>query len=236
MKSKEILCVQSEQVRTASAVAYKPKSKAMRSVWMLLLAAFFILPASLLTSCSESDDDAEAEEYPNWQARNDAFFATLEDSLNRGGGQWKKFKCFTKDEKTVGANTEYVYAKVLENGDGGDSPIYTDTVRVAYRGRLLPSTTYAEGYVFDQTYVGNYNFNTTSVLDGAVGGFMNGFATALLHMNRNDRWRVYIPYQLGYGVSGTTGIPGCSVLIFDLVLIDFAEETGKLYPWTSREI
>jgi FKBP-type peptidyl-prolyl cis-trans isomerase FklB len=199
--------------------------------WLLV----FLLSAGTVVSCSETDDE-EAYEYANWQARNDAYFATLEDSLSRGGSEWKKIKAYTKDEKTPGVNTDYIYIKVLKSGGDGPSPLYSDSVRVAYRGRLIPSATYSNGYVFDQTYVGNYNFNTTSVLDGAVGGFTNGFATALLHMNRNDRWRVYIPYQLGYGVSGTTGIPGCSVLIFDLVLIDFAEETGKLYPWTSREI
>ena len=199
--------------------------------WLLV----FLFSAGTVVSCSETDDE-EAYEYANWQARNDAYFATLEDSLSRGGSVWKKIKAYTKDEKTPGVNTDYIYIKVLKSGGDGPSPLYSDSVRVAYRGRLIPSATYLNGYVFDQTYVGNYNFDTTSVLDGAVGGFTNGFATALLHMNRNDRWRVYIPYQLGYGVSGTTGIPGCSVLIFDLVLIDFAEETGKLYPWTSREI
>jgi hypothetical protein len=45
-------------------------------------------------SCSESGE-ADDEEFGNWQARNDAYFATLEDSLNRGGSAWKKIKTFT---------------------------------------------------------------------------------------------------------------------------------------------
>ena len=202
---------------------------------MLLCAAFLISHFSFLISCSESDDDTSVEEYPDWQARNDAFFASLEDSLSHDGNTWKKIKSFTKDDKTAGINTEYVYVKVLEENPYSEgSPIYTDTVRVAYRGRLLPSTTYSEGYVFDQTYVGDYNFHTSSVLDDAVSSFANGFATALLHMRKGDRWRVYIPYQLGYGVSGSTGIPGYSVLVFDMVLIDYVTDDDQLYPWTSR--
>jgi len=188
-----------------------------------------------LIACSESDDE-DAEEYANWQARNEGFFATLEDSLNRDQAHWKKIKCYTKDEKTLGQNYEYIYAKVLHSGDYAVSPIFTDTVRVAYRGRLLPSRTYTDGYVFDQTYVGKYDLTTTSVLDGVVSSFTSGFATALLHMHMDDRWLVYIPHQLGYGAAGTTGIPAYSTLVFDVSLIDFTTDDGDLYPWNSRQL
>ncbi|MBQ8711723.1 MAG: FKBP-type peptidyl-prolyl cis-trans isomerase [Prevotella sp.] len=212
----------------------RKKSKVL--TWRILLCAtFFTLHSSLFVSCSESDDDNTVEEYPNWQARNEAFFATLEDSLRLGGDKWKKIKSYTKDENVAGDNTEYIYVKVLEEGSNGDSPLYSDTVRVAYRGRLLPSTSYPQGYVFDQTYVGDYNVKTTSVFDGEVSGYKDGFATALLHMHINDRWRIYMPYQLGYGVSGTTGIPGYSVLVFDVALIDFVSGTAALPTWSSRE-
>jgi FKBP-type peptidyl-prolyl cis-trans isomerase FklB len=32
---------------------------------------------------------------------------------------------------------------------------------------------------------------------------------------------VYIPYELAYGISGTTGIPGYSTLVFDITMVDF---------------
>jgi FKBP-type peptidyl-prolyl cis-trans isomerase FklB len=199
--------------------------------WLLLS----LLSLGMVVSCSETDDDS-AEEYPDWQARNEAFFASLEDSLSNGGARWKKIKTFTKDEKSAGTSTDYIYVKVLEDEYALDGhPLYTDTVRVAYRGRLLPSTSYRQGYVFDQTYVGNYDYNTISVVDGAVSSFKDGFATALLNMRKNERWMVYMPYQLAYGTAGTTGIPGYSVLIFDLMLVDYATEDEKMYPWTSRK-
>ena len=56
-----------------------------------------------------------------------------------------------------------------------------------------------------------------------VNGVLEGFATALQHMHRGDHWRVTIPHQLGYGASGTTGIPGYSTLIFEIRLVDFEE-------------
>lgn len=188
----------------------------------------------LAVSCSESDDADSGDEYANWQVRNDAYFATLEDSLSRGGSAWRKIKTFTKDPSTPGTATDYVYVKVLESGAGTTSPLYSDSVRVSYRGRLIPSVTYPQGYVFDQTYVGTYDVRTTGVCDEVTSSFREGFATALQYMHKGDRWRVYIPYVLGYDDQSQTGIPAYSVLVFDVALIDFVSGGGSLVPWTSR--
>jgi hypothetical protein len=128
----------------ATAVGYKPKSKRTRRVVMLLCAAFFTLHSSLFTSCSE-EEDIEANEYANWLSRNDAYFLTLEDSLNRDGSQWKKIKSFTKDETSAGKPTDYIYVKVLETGTGTESPYYTDTVTTSYALRLMPTPQHPEG-------------------------------------------------------------------------------------------
>ena len=210
--------------------------KESRNRWQVYVGVLlFTFHFSLFTSsCSESDDADTAEEYANWQARNDVFFASLEDSLNRGGNVWKKIKTFTKDPSTAGVNTDYIYAKVLETGDGTTSPLYSDSVRVSYRGRLIPSVTYPQGYVFDQTYVGSYSIRTTGVSDGVVSGFVQGFSTALQAMHKGDRWRIYVPYTLGYDSETKTGIPAYSVLIFDLTLIDYISGSGSFVPWTSR--
>lgn len=186
-------------------------------------------------SCSESDDEG-TEEFGNWQVRNEAYFATLEDSLSRGGSAWKKIKTFTKDEKTLTANTDYIYIKVLEQGSGTTSPLYTDSVRVSYRGRLIPSASYPQGFVFDETYEGNFSLKTTGVVDNQLSNFCDGFATALQHMHIGDRWCVYIPYQLGYGTSDYATVPAYSVMIFDVVLLDFVTSSEKLEPWGSRQM
>lgn len=200
---------------------------------MLLCAALLIAHCSFLISCSESDDVVD-DEFSNWQARNEAYFATLEDSLSRGGSAWKKIKMFTKDEETVTTNADYIYIKVLEQGTGTTSPLYNDSVRVSYRGRLIPTANYPQGYVFDETYEGNYSHSTTGIVDNIVSNFRDGFATALQHMHQGDRWRVYIPYQLGYGTSGYLTIPGYSVMIFDVTLLDFVTGSDSLEPWASR--
>ena len=207
----------------------------MKRLQKLLWLAALLLPLGAAMACSESDDEDAVEEFANWRARNDAFFATLEDSLSRNSAVWKKIKSYTKDEQTESANTDYIYAKMIEAGDGDTSPLYSDSVRVAYRGRLIPSVTYPQGNVFDQTFVGDYSIKTTAVLDGVVSGYVDGFATALQYMHRGDWWRVYIPYTLGYGAYAQGSVPAYSVLVFDLILIDFTSGNESFGPWNSRQ-
>ena len=208
--------------------------KITKLFWLLAL----LLSTGAVVSCSESDDESVSAEFANWQARNDAFFFTLEDSLRSNSALWTKWKSYTKNAQTVGATTDYVYAKLVQKGDGGDSPLYTDTVRIAYRGRLIPSASYPQGYVFDQTFVGDYDISTTDVYDAAISGFTEGFATALQHMHRGDRYLVYVPYALGYGTTTSSSgkVPACSVLVFDIVLIDYVTGTNSLIPWSSRQL
>ena len=48
----------------------------------------------------------------------------------------------------------------------------------------------------------------------AVNAMVVGFSTALQKMHVGDTWKVYIPYQLGYGSSDSGVIPAYSTLIF----------------------
>ena len=187
-----------------------------RPCFFILCSLFFVVCA-----CSESDGEDTAE-YSNWKERNEMFFATLEDSLSHGEGQWKKIKTYTKDPAAEGVATDYVYVKVLERGiNGGSSPNYTDGIQIAYRGRLISSISYPQGYVFDETYIGDYNPKTAAYYIGSPELLVAGFATAVMHMTRGDRWLVYVPYQLGYNTKTDNGIPAYSTLIFDVALIDY---------------
>lgn len=199
-----------------------------RGFYFLAVALFAVFG---LASCSEEDDTVE--EFPNWQARNDAFFNSLTDSvlnlleLNPARTDWKRIKSWSKSDSIEGSNSDYIIVKVIEEGaPASATPLYTDTVTVHYLGRLLPSVSYPYGYVFDQSYYGNYYDDVSKPLQMAIGNsggnmLVDGFATALQHMRRGDHWMVYIPYQLGYGSQSQTGVPAYSTLIFDLRLVDF---------------
>ena len=199
-----------------------------RGFYFLAVALFAVFG---LASCSEEDDTVE--EFPNWQARNDAFFNSLTDSvlnlleLNPARTDWKRIKSWSKSDSIEGSNSDYIIVKVIEEGDPASAtPLYPDPVTLHYLGRLLPSVSYPYGYVFDQSYYGNYYDDVSKPLQMAIGNsggnmLVDGFATALQHMRRGDHWMVYIPYQLGYGSQSQTGVPAYSTLIFDLRLVDF---------------
>lgn len=189
-------------------------------------------------SCSE--DTAEVDEYENWQVRNEAYFATLEDSLKRDPAAWKKLKCYSLDENTQGQVSDYIYAKVIKSGTETTSPMFTDSVRVSYEGRTIPTVNYPEGYIFNGTVYGSYNEATNSnvkfvmVASGSE-ALLSGWVTALLHMHRGDYWRIYIPSALGYGSQDKTsiGIPPYSTLIFDLTLLDFSPVGQVMKPYNA---
>lgn len=189
-----------------------------------------VLPMAV--ACTEDDMD-EVEEYPNWKETNEEYFESLSDSVialieaDPGRTDWMRIKSWSKDEDEEGESTDYIIVNVIEAGDeDGECPIYTDTVEVSYTGRLLPSVSYPSGYVFDRTFYGDYDPELSASTTLAIGDsygteLIDGFATALQNMRCGDHWKVYIPYQLGYGSSGSSSVPGYSTLIFDTVLLDF---------------
>ena len=102
----------------------------------------------------------------------------------------------------------------------------------------MPSKSYSDGYQFDSSWTGDYNLKTMiptkfkvgpTYINGNMVGVVTGFATALMNMHTGDRWTVYIPYALGYGVTESSNIPGYSTLRFDITLVDFVH-AGESLP------
>jgi len=48
---------------------------------------------------------------------------------------------------------------------------------------------------------------------------IRGWTEVLQLMPAGSKYRVYVPYQLGYGSNDYNGIPGGSLLIFDIELL-----------------
>ncbi len=188
--------------------------KDIRTLFLLLAAVF------CLASCEESE---EAGEFDNWQERNAQYVDSVASVARANAdGSWKVLLAEGLDPQKEWPNDCYVYCKVLEKGTGTASPLFTDTVSVNYVGRLIPTKNYSAGFVFDSSYSGEldpeFDVPVTFVLSGTV----SGFYTALQQMTIGDRWMLYIPSELAYGVSGTTGVPAYSTLIFDIDLVSFS--------------
>ena len=207
------------------------KRNGWRYVRMMAL-SFIILPLSL-SVCACSEENTEEDEYANWQERNEG--TTDRWAILANNGTYQKILTYTKDASTPGlTNGDYIYYEVLERGEGTESPIFTDSVRVAYRGRFIPTTNYSEGYVFDQTYLGDFDWKTANMTDFVASGVVEGFSTAVMNMHAGDRWRVYIPYQLGYGSTTQNGVQGYSNLTFDIALKTFWHPGEQMGMFKSR--
>lgn len=186
----------------------------------------FLLTMSVLFGLTSCEESAEAGEFDNWQERNTQFIDSIADVARANAyDDWKVFLVQGLDSTKVWGNGDYVYCRVKEEGAGTTHPLFTDSVVVNYSGRLMPSATYPDGYQFDSSYKGDFNpaFNVPVTMP--LAGTVEGFCTAVQQMTNGDVWEVYIPYQLGYGAEGTTGVPGYSTLIFDINLVSFHRKT-----------
>ena len=185
-----------------------------------------LIMALSMASCSESDDTVE--EFPDWQKNNEAYFTNMYTSAKQkiasGDTSWKVIKCYSMPEESATYTStpeQHIVVNVLQEGTGAGCPLYTDSVSCHYSGRLLPSTTYTDGFRFDQSWYGTFNEATAKPSRFVVSGLIDGFSTAIQNMHIGDHWLVYIPYQLGYGVTGSTNIPSYSTLIFDITLVGY---------------
>ena len=187
----------------------------------------------LLAACSESDDTGS--EFDDWQSKNttywDALYAKAQDSVKAGNANWKIIKNWSLEESLQSKNTDYIIVHVKETGTGTVSPIYTDTVRTHYTGRLIPSASYPDGYQFDSSLGHAVSMDEATPTKFAVSAVVDGFSTALQNMHVGDRWEVYIPYTLGYGESAQSAIPAYSTLIFDVKLAAFYPKGQKVPDW-----
>jgi len=106
--------------------------------------------------------------------------------------------------KTTASGLQY---EVITPGTGM-RPDATDTVTVNYKGTLL------NGNEFDNSY--KRGQPASFPLNGVIKGWTEG----LQLMAVGGKYKFFIPYQLGYGLNDMQAIPGGSVLVFEVELLD----------------
>lgn len=214
------------------------KSRIMNKLWLPLLFGLF-----LFASCSE--DEETVVEFPNWQATNEQAFQEVMDyakaeTSSGNTDQWKVFLDWSLENQSANmggfiedyGDEYHIAVQVLEKGTGSGCPLYTDSVLVHYRGRLLPSASYEDGYVIGESYTGEFNEETAIPAKLAVDYQVDGLTTALMQMHIGDRWLVYVPYQLGYGSTGGTSVPAYSMLVYDIKLVAYYR-AGAIVPLST---
>lgn len=96
---------------------------------------------------------------------------------------------------------------VLKEGTGSEHPNASSQVTVHYQGTLL------DGTEFDSSYKRNepISFKLNQVI--------KGWQEGLQLMVEGEKVRLFIPYDIAYGKSGSGPIPAGATLIFDVELI-----------------
>jgi len=95
---------------------------------------------------------------------------------------------------------------VINNEGSGARPTSTSNVTVAYKGYFL------DGVVFDESNSSGISFGLNQVIQGWTEG--------ITYFKEGGDGILLVPYNLGYGESGRGSIPGGSVLIFDIRLLE----------------
>lgn len=95
---------------------------------------------------------------------------------------------------------------IIDSEGTGAQPNTTDQVRVSYKGY------YTNGNVFDQSPSEGISFNLQQVISGWTEG--------ITYFKEGGSGMLFVPAHLGYGSQDYRGIPGGSVLIFEINLIE----------------
>jgi FKBP-type peptidyl-prolyl cis-trans isomerase FkpA len=110
---------------------------------------------------------------------------------------------------TASLNASGFYYKIVSQGSGA-TPNLCSHITVSYKGQLT------NGTVFDQ--------ETNQIF--TLGDLIDGWKKGLPLIEAGGEINLYIPPSLGYGSNGlkddagSVVVPGNSILIFDIILID----------------
>ena len=149
-------------------------------------------PKSAEDTAPAAEQSAAAESEPVTQTPLERGMAFLAENGRRA------------DVVTTSSGLQY---EVLASGTG-DQPGPNDTVRTHYHG------TYIGGEVFDSSV------ERGQPAEFRVGGVIKGWQEALQLMRVGDKWKLFIPSDLAYGESGSSGIGPGETLIFEVELLD----------------
>lgn len=144
------------------------------------------------------------------KAKSEAAFKKAVDKNTREGEAFLKQNATAEGVKVLESGLQY---KVVKANPDGAIPKATDRVKIHYTGKFI------DGEVFDSSV----QAGQPAVF--AVGGVVSGMSEALQRMHVGEKWEIYIPGKLGYGMRGSQGAIGPNqVLIFELELLEIVNQ------------
>lgn len=145
--------------------------------------------------------------------------AAMASAITRNQTAAKDFLARNGHEKGVMTTASGLEYKVISAGDRKAAAVApTDSVTVQYRGKLL------DGTEFDSTYARGAPASFT------VNGVIPGWQEALVLMKPGAKWQLFVPPELAYGARAQPGIPGGSLLIFEVELVSVKSGAAPAAP------
>lgn len=127
------------------------------------------------------------------------------------------FLAQNKEQEGIVTTDSGLQYKVITEGTG-KSPVPSDKVKVHYRGTLIDGTQFDSSYDRGEPAI----FGLSQVI--------RGWTEGLQLMKEGGKTQFFIPADLAYGASPRPTIPGNSVLIFDVELIEIVKTEATPAP------
>jgi peptidylprolyl isomerase len=120
----------------------------------------------------------------------------------------KEFLAKNKAQEGVIETASGLQYQVLQKGEGSDHPSANTTVKVHYHGMLL------DGTVFDSSV------ERDEPISFSLNQVIKGWTEGVQLMVVGDKFKFFIPSELGYGNRATGKITSGSLLIFEVTLLE----------------
>lgn len=208
---------------------------------------FLFLCGMAFTACEET---TEPTAYDNWRERNDAFIDSLAAIASENFLVWRnpetrvttnvpdmnvgELYAIEVQDGGTSAGLAYTYAKKLVDNFDGTRLLYTDNANIFMHCSYINGQSVLsnfEGYTaLDQLIPQNpvemcwpslFDEPSTFDIDNDA-RIPNGLAWVLQFARTGERWLIYVPYNVGYGVNDSSisgvSIVGSSVLTYDVII------------------
>ncbi len=161
------------------------------------------------------DKEAMTQEYGKYQQKLQLF--QREEYLKLADKNQKRSDDFLAQNrgktgiKELASGIQY---RVIEAGSGRNASL-DNTVSIHYSGKLIGTDVFDNYQEFDSTYTNGQPLEMDMTKIG-----LKGWREIIPMMKKGDKWQVFLPPEMAYGVQGQGPIGPNEVLVFDVHLLD----------------
>lgn len=175
----------------------------IKKIFSLLVPA--VLAATMTFPACDDVDDGKTnwERYADWRNQNETW---IQEQIEKKDASGKAL--FTKYSPIYNSQVQFLMRFIGDPAanTGNLQPMYTSTATVNYTVHLCDGTRIDSSYHYTSQLSSQY--------------LINGWSEIITRMHVGDSVEAILPYTLGYGQSGTTGVPPYSALRFNVKLVD----------------